>query len=374
MLGWFNCKADGRYEVPSTKMPSVDQVLRSVRRWFRKRDRSYQQKLAREVENYRAVENVHDLPEIFHYWSNKYLVPKYQRFGFSNPRDFFRLYIARACRQQSDQHVRCVSIGAGNCDAEVEVIEALRAAGISNFSLECLDVNPHMLNRGRNLAQQKQVSDNIQFTQADINSWQPGHRYQIIMANQSLHHFVELEVLFDKVYGALAPGGFFLSDDIVGRNGHMRWPEALELLTPLWKELPQKYKYNHQLKRVEAEYDNWDCSKESFEGIRAQDILPLLIGKFQFELFIGFGNLVDVFIDRSFGHNFDPANQADLDFIDRVHFMDEEHIERGVIKPTHMTAAMTKDKIAETRTYKHLTPEFCVRRPDGASGCSAHAG
>jgi SAM-dependent methyltransferase len=346
------------------QMPSVGQMLRTARRWLRNRDLSYQAKLAREVENYRAVENVHDLPQIFHYWSNKYLVPKYRQFGFSNPKDFYRLYMLQACQQHSEKRLCFVSIGAGNCDTEIEIIESLWAAGTRNFVLECLDINPHMLDRGRSLARQRQIADAISFTQADINSWRPSQKYQIIMANQALHHFVELEMLFDKAYDALTPDGFFLSDDRVGRNGHMRWPETLEILDRIWSDLPEKYKYNHQLKRLEREFDNWDCSKEGFEGIRAQDILPLLIKKFHFELFVGYGNLIDAFVERSFGHNFDPANQADLDFIDRIHSMDEDHLERGVIKPTHMTAAMVKQEAASTKTYKHLTPEFCVRWPN----------
>ncbi len=81
------------------QMPSVGQMLKTARRWLRNRDRIYQEKLAREVENYRAVENAHDLPQIFHYWSNKYLVRKYRQFGFSNPKDFYRLYMSQACQE-----------------------------------------------------------------------------------------------------------------------------------------------------------------------------------------------------------------------------------------------------------------------------------
>ena len=56
--------------------------------------------MAREVANYRSVENVHDLPGIFHYWSNKYLVPKYQEFGFSSPNSFYLQYMTLVCTKQ----------------------------------------------------------------------------------------------------------------------------------------------------------------------------------------------------------------------------------------------------------------------------------
>ncbi len=226
-----------------------------------------------------------------------------------------------------------------------------------------MDLNPHMLDRGKRLAQEKGVASQMQFVNEDVNSWRPLKTYQVIMANQSLHHFLELETLFEKTHSALAPDGYFLTDDIIGRNGHMRWPEALAFVHEFWKELPERYTYNQQLKRFEPEHDNWDCSIEGFEGIRAQDILPLLIQKFQFDLFVGYGNVIDVFIDRSFGHNFNPEIDWDREFIDRVHCTDETKIEQGTIKPTHMTAAMTKQQTSRTKIHKHLTPEFCVRWP-----------
>jgi len=45
--------------------------------------------------------------------------------------------------------------------------------------------------------------------------------------------------------------------------------------------------------------------------------------------------------------------------------MDQKAIESGNITPTHITAAMTlKERKVGNRYYKHLTPEFCLRRAD----------
>ena len=73
--------------------PKVRQLLRKVRRWSpirwqdasvrSTRDAGYEARMARDVANYRSVESVHDLPGVFHFWSNKYLVPKYQEFGYT---------------------------------------------------------------------------------------------------------------------------------------------------------------------------------------------------------------------------------------------------------------------------------------------------
>ena len=130
-----------------------------------------------------------------------------------------------------------------------------------------------------------------------------------------------------------------------------------------WRELPAAYRYNMQLRRQEDEFLDWDCAQESFEGVRAQDVLPLLIERFQFELFFAFANVIDPFGDRSFGHHFAADAAWDRDFIDRVHARDEAEIVAGRIKPTHMFAVMRTDYSGASAYWKNLTPAFCVRPP-----------
>jgi SAM-dependent methyltransferase len=284
--------------------------------------------------------------------------------GFTDAIQFVRTYLARVCREFPAEPVSFLSIGAGTCSSEINIAEWLRENGIENYTLECADINPRLVEKGRALARQKNLLDRLEFAPFDVNRWKPARQYHAIVAFQSLHHFVELEVLFDKIHTAMHPAGYFLTDDMIGRNGHQRWPEALKFVNQFWRELPQKYTYNHQLKRFEKEYENWDCSKGGFEGIRAQDILPLLIDRFNFELFIVFGNVIDIFIDRGFGPNFDPSNEWDCAFIDRVHALDTVEIEAGRLKPTHMIAAMTKRRVERIAMHKHLSPAFCVRRPN----------
>ena len=110
--------------------------------------------------------------------------------------------------------------------------------------------------------------------ECDLNNWTAEHEFDSILAIHSLHHVVALEKPFDEVHRSLSGEGAFLINDMIGRNGHLRWPEALDVVQAFWKELPHSKRYNHQLKRFEDEFVNWDCSTEGFEGIRAQDIRP----------------------------------------------------------------------------------------------------
>jgi ubiquinone/menaquinone biosynthesis C-methylase UbiE len=278
--------------------------------------------------------------------------------------EFYVDYIVSASKKNPDKVTQVISIGSGNCDLEVRLAKLVVQRDVINFRIDCLDLNPHMLQRGRMLAQSEGVRNFLGFIEADVNTWAVKTGYDVCIADQALHHVVDLEVLFDKVHSAIHPQGVFITSDMIGRNGHMRWPEVLTVIDDLWRQMPDRLKYNRQLLRFEKEFDNWDCSKEGFGGIRAQDILPLLIKKFHFEVFLAFGNLIDTFVDRSFGPNFDPENEEDRAFIDRLARMDDDMIEEGTWKPTHLIAAMRTVAAGSTKVYGHWTPEFCVRQPD----------
>jgi len=357
----------------------------------------YENRLQNEQKFYKDCANVHDLPDIFDYWSNKYLAHDMWRFEFSSPNEFFAYYIQDFLSNPKRRDYRIVSafksfksnpterfsrvltsvktfllnplrrttrilsIGSGNCDLELEVSQKLLSAGFTDFTIECLEINEDMLERGRIAVNDAGMADYFIFTHCDFNEWGPVTSYEIVMANQSLHHVLNLEGLFDAVQQSLKSDGLFLISDMIGRNGHMRWPEAMERLKPFWDELPDSYRYNRLLNRHEEQYINHDCSTEGFEGIRAQDILALLMKRFNFNFFFPFGNIIFVFIDRTFGHNFNADGDWDKDFIDRVHACDEECMISGELKPTSMLAVLTKRETEMVLRHPVLTPQHCVR-------------
>ena len=224
-------------------------------------------------------------------------------------------------------------------------------------------MNPALLERGRDLAHNAGLADHLVFVEADFNTWVADKQYSAVIANQSLHHVLDLERLFDQIKKSLRPDGYFVTSDMIGRNGHQRWPEALQQVQRFWRELPKEYRWNRAMCRYEDEYMNHDCSTEGFEGVRAQDVLPLLVERFDFHLFIAFGNVINVFVDRSIGYSFDLERERDRQFIDQVHAFDEQAILRGNLTPTQMFAVMTPEPCSEHHYSRGLSPQRCVRDP-----------
>ena len=84
---------------------------------------------------------------------------------------------------------------------------------------------------------------------------------------------------------------------------------------------------------------------------------------FSFEAFYAYGSLIDIFIDRGFGANYNPLNISDTQFIDFIEASNEQLISEGIVKPTIAFAVMRNEKIATAKIYKNWTPEFCLRQP-----------
>jgi SAM-dependent methyltransferase len=337
---------------------------RNMLRNTKTEEASYSARLAAEEECYRDCHCVHDLPPIHDYWADTYIRPKNEAFGFSNPDQMFAKYLAEQCSRAGSAPQRFASIGSGNCDLEAGLAAGLRSQGHTEFVIECVDLNPAMLERGRAAAAENGVSAHLEFLQADFNAWEPRREYDAVLANQSLHHVVNLEGLFGQIRRSLKRRGTFLISDMIGRNGHQRWPEALHLVREFWRILPPSYRYNRQLLRYEEMFEDWDSSNVGFEGIRAQDVLPLLLEYFHFQLFIGYGNVIDPFVDRSFGHNFDASAPWDREFIDEVHRRDEEEMASGRIKPTRLLAVVGADPSVAMQCSDSRSPAFSVRDPN----------
>src|SRR5690606_20680925 len=123
---------------------------------------------------------------IFHYWSNRWLRPQLEAFGFSNPDQFYARHLALAHADASSEGrpARFASLGCGNCDTEVRVARLLLDGGVRAFTIDCVDINDAMLERGRKLAIDHGVGEHIVPARGDFNDWRPRGRYDAVIANQ----------------------------------------------------------------------------------------------------------------------------------------------------------------------------------------------
>jgi hypothetical protein len=298
------------------------------------------------------------------YWMKTHTVPKITEvFGVPGVFDVYTAALSTSIRKSAaaGKTARFISIGSGDCQVEIRQAQRLKEKAEGPFVIVATDISDLRLDRAKQAAVAAGVGANFEFQTIDFNDFRFDQQYDAFIAHHILHHIVNLEGLFETIHESMHEDSVFLTNDLIGRNGHQRWPETLEWIESLWPMLPSHYRFNYQFNTIHEKYLDWDCSKTGFEGIRAQDILPLLIQRFGFDGFLGYGGIVDPFVERGYGRNLDAERVEDRAFIDFVEKLNQTLLETGRIKPTQMLAVMRRSGGAG-KAYRGLTPEKAVRK------------
>jgi SAM-dependent methyltransferase len=329
---------------------------------------SYQDRLKIEINNFENALSqgglANSIPSMFTYWASKYLSPRINSvFKTTDICSVFALEIIENSKISDVRPYRIISLGSGDCRTEINIARQLLTYGL-DFKFICTEINPVVIEQAKKLCQDAGVFELFEYYLVDINENFPEVSFDAAMVNHALHHFVGLENIFQNLTNSLSPSGVFIVNDMIGRNGHMRWPEALPFVEQIWDFLPRQKRFNNQAKCYEDwSFVNYDCTTGGdFEGVRAQDILPLLNCFFHFSKFVAFGNILDVFIDRAYGGNFSPDSADDCRLIDYIERLNTHLIDIGIIKPTMMIASLKKQK--STCCYDRWPPEYSIRNPE----------
>ena len=118
---------------------------------------------------------------------------------------------------------------------------------------------------------------------ADVNQVRPfGEKFDVVMCISGLHHVVELEQVFSFVGQVLEDDGEFWSiGEAVGRRGNRLFEEDYTAANQLFRSLPPRLRRNRLSGKVDENLPNVDYSEATFEGIRSDEIEPLLAARFE---------------------------------------------------------------------------------------------
>ncbi len=104
----------------------------------------------------------------------------------------------------------------------------------------------------------------------------------------------------------------------------------------IWQLMPERYKLDRVTGQSEPHYWN-----DAMATTSNADLLAILRAHFVFEDFASFGHLVDRFVSREIGPNFDPSDDRDRRFIEQIANLDEAKLDAGTLEPLHMVARLS---------------------------------
>jgi len=231
---------------------------------------------------------------------------------------------------RSAEPTRMLSLGAGAGDWELAV--ARRTSPPMEITL--VDLNEELMRSARVAAETRGIT--LSTVVADVNSIRiTPHHYDLIVCRSSLHHFVELEHVLTQIRKGLSSRGEFLViGEVIGRNGLMLYPETEAVAQGIFSSLPPRLRFNHYTKQVDEVVPNFDHSKGSFEAIRSEDILPLLMERFTPVEHVTFDAFLSLLLDWRYGPNYDLDLEMDRAVAALITEMDIQMVTNGVLRPT----------------------------------------
>jgi SAM-dependent methyltransferase len=299
-------------------------------------EESKNKKEAEEASRFAENGDSHTMPPMTDWYSNHILLPILEKnTGATSFQDLVTHEVITM--RLNNPKIVLVSVGAGHGQIESELLQKIQMESPGDTEIKSLDLfSPNDF--------KEYVHDEYTYrlTRAsfDANADEIPREANIVIVHHALHHFTALEEIFRIVHQVLKENsGTLVIADMVGRNGHMRWPESLHAIRRIWSGMQPEKRFNNQLKISWEEFENWDCSGEGFEGVRSEDILKFLFKYFEADKSFFWGGIIDPFIERGLGDNFDPKDKSDVDFILRILSVESKMSELGILTPTQVIGA-----------------------------------
>jgi SAM-dependent methyltransferase len=233
-----------------------------------------------------------------------------------------------------DREVRVLSLCAGAARIEKMLLEGLE----DRVELTLFDINERLLEDAR-----KGFSNGarVETILGDANTSElPVNRFDIVMCVSALHHIVELEHVVEQIARTLRPEGEFWSiGEYIGRNGARLWEESYAVANGIFRELPERFRRNRQIgleATPEQNMPNGDCSVNTFEGVRAQEVESVLATRFEGVHVNRWGTILWRLLDPAYADNYDIDIDEDREIVERIAELDATLLERGELKPVSL--------------------------------------
>lgn len=232
-----------------------------------------------------------------------------------------------ATSKQQDTHI--VSLGCGTADWEIKLVEKSE-----KINMDLVEINPDLLKYVKNYSEKRKLKVNAIIQDVNRLKLEPSS-YDFVIVRSSLHHFVELEHVFEEIKRGLKPSGLFLvMGEVIGRNGQLLYKETREKINDIMKILPEKFRLNHHTNNTDKIFPDIDYAKDSFEAIRSEDIYPLIIKYFSAVEHIAFDTIISYLLDFRYGPNYDINRNLDKSIIELIVNLDMYYLENKILKPT----------------------------------------
>lgn len=266
-----------------------------------------------------APKNWWDVPDVMRRWN---------RMISGNPDvDYFSYFMDRFYGGKSS--LRALSLGCGTGHRELDL------AALDQFDrIDAIDRSEKRIEHARAKARERGYDRIIRYEAGNVFSAKLcDSYYDLVIVEQSLHHFSPLEAILRMIERALKPDGFLLFNEFTGPSRFQWTGKQLEAVNGLLSLLPERYRIRWKSRTVKNRVHRPGRLSmilyDSTEAVESSRILPLMHELFDIVELAGYGGTVLQLLLNDIAHNF-LSNDSETQRLLRMCFdAEDELLESG---------------------------------------------
>jgi SAM-dependent methyltransferase len=226
----------------------------------------------------------------------------------------------KCLHSKHNRTLKILSLGSGYCGHELNLAHKLNCP----YEIICTDINETLFSEARKRAQASNLC--LQFEVQDLNFIRiPSGQYDMIFAHAALHHVINLETLFEQIAQGLNVDGILHIVEVIGKNRRLLWEENERFANLILDALPHKLTRGAKLTVSEG---------EGMEGIRQEDILPILRATFQPVYEYTHGAFMRyICTDENLGRYLHPEEMEAKRYLDLLIDIDRSTVRNLILRP-----------------------------------------
>lgn len=256
----------------------------------------------------------------------------------SRPPNFQKRLIERCADVEAEHHrpTQILSLCSGAARFEAQF-----ASGVADHAKwTLLDISEGLL---QSAARNFQASIPLKLIVADLNEVEDfGERFDVVMCVSGLHHIIELERVADFIQTVLVEDGEFWSiGEAIGRSGNRLWQDEYTVANGFFRSLPERLRRNRLSAQPDSDLPNTDYSDATFEGIRSDEIEPLLSHRLQPVHLYRRNCFLWRLVDLAYADNYDLSCDEDIAWVQAAVRAELAHYRAGG-RPTELHGVFRK--------------------------------
>lgn len=241
--------------------------------------------------------------------------------------EYKEYYVTTFFKNKTD--LKILSLGSGSCAHEIEL------ASYPNFSeITCVDINQANLDLGASIANKKGLK-NLKFLCADVNLYDlPQNYYDLVIFNDSLHHFQNVEnLLSTKIKDCLHSNGKLIIHEFVGPK-RMQFPaKQIKAVNVALQLIDKKYRKRFKTNFIKSKFYGSGILRvimaDPSECIDSNNILPAIHKHFKVIEEKPYGGNILMSTLKEISHHFVNLNGEKEEILKNLFIFEDEYLKEN---------------------------------------------